>query len=308
VVGEPITTAGLKFKLPFIDVANYLPKQILEWDDAKTLEMPTKEKTFISVDTFARWRIIDPKVYIKSYTDERRALTRLDGVIGSETRNVIAKHELIETIRTSKDRKPEISSDLAGADSTGAIGHLPPIKKGRALLEKEILEASKPELAKYGIELLDVRFKRINYNRDVQPRIFERMISERSQIAERFRSEGAGEAAKILGSMEKDLAEIESGAYKESETIKGAADAKATEIYAKAYGTSPEAAEFYEFVRTMGIYEKMLGGQSTVVMSTDSDLFKYLKSVSEKAPAAAAAKENSNKIIAPQDSGLPSRN
>lgn len=276
--GEPIIEAGLKFRVPFVDVPNRFPKQILEWDGAVT-EMPTKDKTYISVDTYARWKIIDVEEYMQRLRTETSAQTRLDNILGSEARNTIAKHELIEVIRTTKDRQPTVPEDLAEADRTGKIGKLPPIRRGRSELEKEILETSKDKLKEFGIELLDIRFKRINYNKSVRERIYERMISERQQIAERFRSEGAGEAAKILGDMERDLAEIESEAYKESETIKGEADAKASEIYANAYGTTAESAEFYEFVRTMALYEKMLSGQSTVIMSTDSDMFKYLKSV-----------------------------
>lgn len=278
VQGEPIVDAGLKFKLPMVDKVNRVSKQIQGWDGFPT-EMPTKDKTYIEVDTYARWKIVDMIVYFEKLRDPRRAISRLDDILGSETRNTIAKHELIEVIRTTKDRVPATSEDLVEADMTGNIGKLPPIQKGRLQLEKEILETSKAKLNEFGIELLDVRFKRINYNTSVRQRIYERMISERQQIAERFRSEGAGEASKILGNMEKDLAEIESAAYKQAETIKGEADAKATEIYAKAYGQSDDAAEFYEFVRTMELYEQMLSGESTIVLSTDSDLFKYLKSV-----------------------------
>lgn len=283
-VGDPITTAGLHFKLPIVDQTNLFPKQILDWDGSAT-EMPTQDKTYISVDTYARWRIIDVMEYFERLRDERRALSRLDDILGSETRNTIAKHQLIEVIRTTKDRTPAVAEDLTEADMTGKIGKLPSIKRGRSELEKEIFETSKAKLNEFGIELLDVRFKRINYNDTVRDRIYDRMISERQQIAERFRSEGAGEAAKILGNMEKDLAEIESVAYKQAETIKGQADAAATEIYAKAFGESEQSAEFYEFTRTMEIYQQMLTGQSTVLMSTDSDMFKYLKSVNpETAP------------------------
>ena len=276
--GEPVSKAGLHFKMPLVDVPNRFPRMILEWDGSAT-EMPTKDKTYISVDTYARWKIVDVLEYFERLRTEDRALTRLDDILGSETRNTIAKHELIEVIRNTKDRKPAVAEDLAEADMSGKLGKLPPIRRGRSELEKEILETSKAKLKEFGIDLLDVRFKRINYNDSVRKRIYERMISERQQIAELFRSEGGGEASKILGDMERDLAEIESAAYKESETIKGEADAKATEIYASAYGQSEESAEFYEFIRTMELYEQMLAGQSTVIMSTDSDMFKYLKSV-----------------------------
>lgn len=282
-VGEPINTPGLKFKIPFLQKANYFDKRILEWDGVPT-EMPTKDKTYIRVDTYARWMIVDPLLYFEKLREERRAISRLDDILGSEMRNSVAKHELIEVIRTTKDRKPQIEEEIAEADMMGDLGKLIPIRRGRGALEEDIYSTAKSKLAEFGIELLDVRFKRINYNESVQERIYERMISERQQIAERFRSEGEGEAAKILGDMERDLREIESEAYKQVQEIQGAADAKATEIYAAAYNQTPESAEFYEFIRTLELYEGMLA-DSTVVLSTDSDLFKYLKSVKPLAPS-----------------------
>ena len=285
-VGEPVTEPGLKFKIPFLQKVNSFDRRILEWDGRVT-EMPTKDKTYIIVDTYARWMIVDPLRFFEKLRDERSALSRLDDILGSETRNAVAKHELIEIIRTTKERTVQVDKDLAEADKTGTIGKLIPIRKGRVALEKEIYDTAKLKLAEFGIELLDIRFKRINYNDGVQERIYERMVSERQQIAEKFRSEGAGEAAKILGDMEKELREIESEAYKIVETTKGEADATATEIYAKAFNISPEAAEFYEFVRTMDLYRATLGG-GTVVLSTDSDLFKYLKAVKPVGPSSSA--------------------
>ncbi len=274
--GDPVTEAGLKFKMPFIQKVNSFDKRILEWDGLVE-QMPTKEKTLIMVDTYARWQISDPLKYFQVLRDERSAQSRLDDILGSETRNTIAKHELIEVIRTTQGRVPEQSEVVAEADTTGVVGVLPPISRGRSALESDIYETSKVKLEEYGIKLLDVRFKRVNYNQTVERQIYQRMISERKQIADRFRSEGAGEAAKILGKMEKELNTIESEAYKQVQTIMGDADAKATEIYATAYNQSPEAAEFYEFSKTMELYPEMIGGKSTVVLSTDSDLFKYLK-------------------------------
>jgi len=292
-VGDPIDSsgangseAGLKFKVPFLWKVNSFEKRILEWDGPSE-EMPTKEKTYIKVDTYARWRISDPQAYVEKLTDETRARSRLDDILGSETRNTIAKHELIEVIRTTKGRQPLQSEEIVEADLGEKVGKLLPIRFGRSSMEKEIFENSAAKLSGLGIELLDVRFKRINYNESVREQIYERMVSERQQIAERFRSEGAGEAAKILGNMAKDLREIESAAYKEVETIKGVADAKATEIYSAAYNQSPEAAEFYRFVRTMEVYQNILGGDSTVILSTDSDLFQYLKRAEPEAAAAA---------------------
>lgn len=274
--GDPVTEAGLKFKIPFIQKVNSFDKRILEWDGLVE-QMPTKEKTLIMVDTYARWQISDPLKYFQVLRDERSAQSRLDDILGSETRNTIAKHELIEVIRTTQGRVPEQSEVVAEGDTTGVIGVLPPISRGRSALESDIYETSKVKLEEYGIKLLDVRFKRVNYNQTVERQIYQRMISERKQIADRFRSEGAGEAAKILGKMEKELNTIESEAYKQVQTIMGEADAQATEIYASAYNQSPEAAEFYEFSKTMELYPEMIGGKSTVVLSTDSDLLKYLK-------------------------------
>lgn len=285
-VGEPIKEPGLKFKIPFLQKVNRFDKRILEWDGRPT-EMPTKDKTYIMVDTYARWMITDPLRYFEKLRDERSAQSRLDDILGSEIRNAVAKHELIEVIRTTKDRKETVDEDLVEADLTGSVGKLIPIRRGRSALEEDIYTTAKSKLSEFGVELLDARFKRINYNQSVQERIYDRMISERQQIAERFRSEGAGEAAKILGDMERDLRKIESEAYKTVQVTMGEADAKATEIYAKAFNQSPEAAEFYEFVRTLELYSDVLD-DSTVVLTTDSDLFKYLKSVKPVGPSNSA--------------------
>jgi membrane protease subunit HflC len=271
---NPITEAGLHFKLPFIQEVQIINKQILEWDGPQS-EMPTRDKLYISVDTFARWRITRPLEYFRRIRDERSAQSRLDDILGSETRNAIAKHDLIEVIRTTKERQP--ATDLAALDAgTSNIGVLPPIKKGRKEIEQEIQRAAMAKLAEFGIELLDLRFKRINYNPSVVEKIYERMISERQQIASRFRSEGEGEAAKILGNKERDLSVIESGAYKTVEEMRGAADATATAIYAAAYSSTPEARALYEFVKTMDTYEKIIGEGDTLVFSTRDDPFRFL--------------------------------
>ena len=280
-VGDPVTEAGLGFKIPFIQNVNIIEKRILEWD-GKANEMPTKDKTYILVDTFGRWQIDDPLKFYERLRDERSALSRLDDILGSETRNTIAKHDLIEAVRTTKDREVRVSEELVEADRSGKVGVLKPIRHGRTKLEEEILSKARPKLAEFGIGLLDIRFKRINYNPSVQQRIFERMISERKQIAERFRSEGAGEAAKIQGNMEKELREIESGAYRTVETTKGEADATATKIYADAYSKTPEAADFYDFTRTLDVYKTVLQKDTTMIMSTDSELFHLLKSAERK--------------------------
>jgi membrane protease subunit HflC len=275
-VGEPITTAGLKVKVPFIQELNPIDKRVLEWDGSPS-DMPTKDKLYISVDLFARWRIVDPLQYFLRLRDERSAKSRLDDILGSETRNAVAKHELIEIIRTTKDREPLRDSLLTGSQQDVKWGALVPIQKGRKLVEAEIFNAAAEKVQVFGIELLDIRFKRINYNQSVRPKIYDRMISERRQIAERFLSEGNGEAARIRGNRVRDLNKIQSEAYREVEEIRGLADAKATEIYARAYNQSPEAVDFYEFTRTMQSYQSIIANDTTLVLSTDSDLFKFLK-------------------------------
>ncbi len=273
-VGDPITRPGLHFRTPFVQTVHMIEKRFLEWDGRPT-EMPTKDKTYIEVDTFGRWRISDAKQYFERLRDERSAESRLDNILGSETRNAIAKHELIEVIRTTIDREP--SRDASLVDTPGNIGILYPITLGRAAIEQEIFENAASKLKDFGIELLDIRFKRINYNNSVRQRIYERMISERQQIAERFRSEGAGEAAKITGKKERDLQEIESEAYKAVETIRGQADAQATQIYANVFNQSDKSVEFYEFTKSLESYGRILNEDATLILSTDTELFKFLK-------------------------------
>jgi len=280
-VGEPVTTAGLKVKLPFIQEVNPIDKRVLEWDGNPS-DMPTKDKLYISVDLFARWRITDPLQYFLRLHDERSAQSRLDDILGSEVRNAVAKHELIEIIRTTKDRVPLRDALLTDTEKQLNMGTLVPIDKGRKSVEKEIFDAAAEKVRVFGIELLDIRFKRINYNDSVRPKIYDRMISERRQIAERFLSEGNGEAARIRGNRVRDLNKIQSEAYRAVEEIRGVADAKATEIYAKAYNQSPQAVSFYEFVRTMQAYESIISEDTTLVLSTDSDLFKFLKGMKPK--------------------------
>lgn len=280
-VGEPVTEAGLKFKTPFIQEVNPIDKRVLEWDGAPS-DMPTKDKLYISVDLFARWRVVDPLQYFLRLRDERSAQSRLDDILGSETRNAVAKHELIEIIRTTKDRIPQRDATLASSAHNTDVGALVPIEKGREMVEKEIFNAAAEKVGVFGIELLDIRFKRINYNESVRPKIYDRMISERRQIAERFLSEGNGEAARIRGNRVRELNKIQSEAYREVEEIRGLADAKATEIYSKAYNQSPKAVEFYEFTRTMAAYDSLIDKNTTLVLSTQSELFKYLKGMSSK--------------------------
>lgn len=280
-VGQPVTEAGLYFKLPFIQEINRIEKRFLPWDGPSN-EMSTKDKTYLIIDTFARWRISDPMQYFLRLRDERSALSRLDDILGSETRNAVAKHELIEIVRTTKDRKAKTDESLV--QGIGKVGMLYPIKIGREKVEQQIFKNAAAKLEGFGIELLDVRFKRINYNETVRRRIYDRMVSERNQIADRFRSEGAGEAAKIMGKKEKDLQEIESEAYKTVQQIYGEADANASAIYAEAYNQSSDAADFYTFIKTLETYDEILKSDISLILSTNSSLFKLLKSSSTGEP------------------------
>jgi membrane protease subunit HflC len=274
-VGKPVSAAGLHFKVPVTQEVNRISKQILAWDGQRT-EMPTRDKLYISVDLFARWRISEPLEYFRRLRDERSAQSRLEDILGSETRTAVAKHDLIEVIRTAKSRKPKQDETLAAApDGPGNIGVLQDVAKGRSAIEREIRDAAKLKLAELGIELLDVRFKRINYNPSVVEKIYERMISERQQIASRFRSEGEGEAAKIMGERERDLSVIESEAYKKVQQVRGDADAKATSIYASAYSTTAEARSLYAFIKSMDTYKKVVSENDTLVLSSGSDLYRY---------------------------------
>jgi modulator of FtsH protease HflC len=279
-VGDPITNPGLHLKIPFVQNVNTLDKRFLEWDGAP-VAIPTRDKTYIHVNTFARWRIENPKLYFVRLHDERSALSRLEDILGSETRNSIAKHDLIEIVRTDKGRQP-LHDEILKGGPTGTIGVLPPIKFGRLKIEEEIKGAATQKLAEFGIAILDFRIKRVNYNPDVLDRIYQRMISERLQIAQRFRSEGEGESARIAGQRDRDLNEIQSNAYRQVQQVRGESDAKATEIYARAYTQIPQAAEFYGFLKTLETYHKIFTKDSTLVLSTDSDIFALLKHAAGK--------------------------
>lgn len=275
-VDAPITAAGLKVKLPFVQEVNRIDRRILEWDGSPS-DMPTKDKLYISVDLFARWKITDPLQYFLRLRDERSAQSRLDDILGSETRNAVAKHELIEIVRTTKGRTPLRDTLLTDQELAQDIGALVPITKGRALVEEQIFEAAAEKVRVFGIELLDIRFKRINYNESVRPKIYDRMISERRQIAERFLSEGNGEAARIQGNRVRDLNKIQSEAYRAVESIRGAADAAAADIYAGAYNVDAVSVEFYDFTRTMQAYGDIISDGTTLVVTTGSDLFRFLQ-------------------------------
>lgn len=273
-VGAPVTEAGLHWRTPFVQTVNLVDKRILEWD-GRASEMPTRDKLYIVVDAFGRWRISDPMQYFTRLRDERSAQSRLDDIIGSELRNAVAKNDLIEIVRTTIGRRPDL--DPVAVTNGPAVGQLLSIRHGRAAIEREIVAAAAPKLKDFGIELLDVRFMRLNYNAGVSAKVHERMVSERQQIASRFRSEGEGEAAVIMGNKERDLKGIQSEAYRLVQGIRGEADAKAIAIYAEAYGQNEQAAEFHSFLRTLETYQKSLGKDTTLMMGTDSDFFRYLK-------------------------------
>lgn len=269
-VGDPVTEPGLHWKTPFAQEVNRIEKRVLEFDGPAT-QMPTKDKTYIEVDTFARWKISDPGTWFVSLRDERSSQSRLSDIIGSEVRTAVASHELIEIIRSDRARVVPPEQQSAG----GAV--LRTAKRGRLELEKDILAAAQPKLRSLGIELLDVRLKRVNYYREVLPSIYSRMVSERTQIAQRFRSEGEGEAARIHGRKERDLREVESTAYRTVQETRGNADAEATRIYAAAYDKSPESRELFTFLETLQTWRTVMGDTTTLVLSTDSDLFRLLK-------------------------------
>lgn len=271
-VGDPITDPGIHFKVPFIQDANFFDKRFLEWDGDPN-QIPTKDKRFIWVDTYARWRIVDPLLFFQRLRDERGAQSRLDDILDGKTRNAVANHDLVEIIR-STNRKLEISEILEEVmDSELDIT----IEHGREQITRMIIETASPILAELGIELLDLRLKRVNYVEEVQQKIFERMIAERTRIADKFRSEGQGEASKILGDRERDLKKIESEAYRTSQEIKGKADAEATNIYARAYNQSQASRDFYRFLKTMETYQNTLSEKDWLILSTEGDFFKFLQ-------------------------------
>ncbi len=269
-VGDAKKEPGLKFKIPLIQQANYFPKNLLEWDGDPG-QIPTLDKTFIWVDTFARWKIVDPLKFFQTVNNVTGALGRLDDIIDSAVRNFITSYPLIETVRMTNR---ELDTFEMGIDEVKDKSPLGVIKTGRRKITKGIMDQAQPKLEKFGIELVDVKIKRLNYVEEVQKSVYGRMIAERKQIAEKFRSEGKGEARKIEGDMEKEMKKITSEAYKTSEEIKGKADAEATLIYAKAFGEDPD---FYSFIQTLEIYKETMNKDSFLVLSTDSEFLKYFK-------------------------------
>jgi modulator of FtsH protease HflC len=269
-VGEPRTAPGLNFKVPFLHKVQFFDKRYLEWDGDKN-QVPTKDKKFIFVDTYARWEITNPLQFFIRLRDERSAQSRLDDILDGETRNAIASHDLLDIVR-STNREPEITEEFMEQ-----IEVLEDITVGRATIEKIVLEKANERTADLGVRILDFRFKRMNYVDEVRDRVYDRMISERNRIADQFRSEGQGEARKIEGNKERELAQIQSEAFRTAEEIKGKADAQATEIYASAYNRNRQSVDLYKFIRTMESFEKSLDANTSLILSSDAEFFKYLK-------------------------------
>jgi membrane protease subunit HflC len=269
-IGEAITEPGLYFKLPFIQNANYFPKNLLGWDGDPG-QIPTNDKTFILVDSFARWRIVDPLQFYKAVNNERAAQKKLDDILDAATYNFITSNDLIEVVRSSNRvlEAEQTDSDDMNQKKDKAVK----IKLGREKMTRAIMQQAAPKIQDFGIEIVDFRIKRVNYVEEVQKKVYERMIAERNQISEKFRSEGKGESKKIEGGRQKELRKIQSGAYKTAQEIKGKADAEATKIYAEAFNKDPE---FYSFINTLEIYKKAINEDTRIILGTNSDFFKYL--------------------------------
>ncbi|MBN1426300.1 protease modulator HflC [Candidatus Fermentibacteria bacterium] len=268
-VGAPISRPGLAFKVPLIQKTHRFDRRFLAWDGDPN-QLPTRDKRFIWVNTYARWRITDPLLFFQRLRDERGAQTRLDDILDGETRNAIAKYDLVEFVR-STNRQPEQSNVETEEQVT-----LDGIASGRDLIRAEILAAARARTSDLGIEILDMRFKRINYVSEVEQKVYERMVSERRRIADRFRSEGQGEASRISGERDRDLRQIQSDAYRQSQSIRGDADARATSVYAAAYDRTPDTRNFYEFIKTLETYAQAVDSTTTLLLSTDGDFYRYL--------------------------------
>ncbi len=273
-VGDAVTEPGLKFKIPFVQKANFFDRRYLEWDGDRN-QIPTRDKKFIFVDSYARWQITDPLQFYQRLGNERGAQSRLDDILDGETRNAIAAHDLLEIVRSS-NREP---------DTTGALmlevveDSLEDINTGRQQIQEDIQELANQRASDLGIAILDFRIKRVNYVEDVRQTVYDRMISERNRIADEFRSEGQGEASRINGEKERDLARIQSEAFREAEIIRGEADAEAAAIYNAAYNRNSQSRDLYSFIRTMNAYTKTIDKETNIILSTDSDFFRYLNSI-----------------------------
>jgi membrane protease subunit HflC len=277
IIGKPKVAPGLKFKIPFIQKANYFANNLLEWDGDPG-QIPTLDKTFIWVDTFARWKIVDPITFFQTVNNRFNAIGKLNDIIDPAVRNAITSHRLISAVRNT-NREMD-TAEIGREDESENKRDTYAIEIGRGEITRGILKHAQPKLTAFGIELVDVKIKRINYVEQVRKSVYGRMIAERKQIAEKFRSEGKGEARKILGEKERYLKQITSEAYRTAQEIKGGADAKATTIFANAFNIDPE---FYSFTKTLEIYNEALGKDSELILSTDSEFFKYLKGY-EKTP------------------------
>ncbi|MGM0573588.1 MAG: protease modulator HflC [Bacteroidota bacterium] len=269
-VGEARIEPGIQFKTPIIQKVQYFDKRYLKWDGDPN-QIPTQDKKFIHVDTYARWQITDPLQFFIRLRDERSGQSRLDDILDGETRNAVASNELLDLVR-STDRQPEVYEDYLEE-----LEVLEEITVGREEIETMVLDTANERTEDLGIEILDFRFKRMNYVTEVRERVYDRMISERNRIADQFRSEGQGEARSIEGQKERDLAQIQSEAEREAEGIRGRAEASATEIYASAYNRNQTSRDLYDFLRAMEALEKSLDDKTNVIMTTNSDLFKYMK-------------------------------
>ena len=269
--GEAILVPGVHFKWPFVDRAHVYDKRFLEWDGASD-QATTKDKRFIWVDTFARWRIADPQLFLERLSDERAAQTRLDDIIDGATKRSVAQHDLVELVRSSNR---EVQPDLTLPESE-RLSELAQISRGRQEIMQEILMDSACGAVDLGIEVIDVRFKSIDYVDEVRQNVYSRMVAERQRIAQRFLSEGQGESARIIGEKERELKSIQSEAYRRSQELIGKADGEATAIYARAYNRDPE---FYKFLKTMETYEQTMDEESTLILSTESDFFKFLDNI-----------------------------
>jgi membrane protease subunit HflC len=274
VIGEPRTEPCLYFRIPFIQHATFFPKNLQEWDGDPG-QIPTLEKTYIWVDSFARWRIVDPVKFFQTVSDTTSAIGRLDDILDPAVRNFVTSYSLIETVRRT-NRVMDTFEVGIGNQNDHQADQRPHfiINTGRENIMKGILKQAQPKLEPFGIELVDIKIKRINYVEQVQKSVYGRMIAERKQIAEKFRSEGKGEAEKIKGKKERELKRIQSEAYRKAQEIKGKADAEATKLYAEAFGVDPD---FYSFSKTLEIYSDALGKDTSLIISTESELFQYLK-------------------------------
>lgn len=270
-IGGAITKAGVHFKMPFIQKTNYFEKRWLQWEGAAN-QIPTKDKKYIWVETYCRWRISDPLRFFQRVQDERRAHSRLDDIVDGETRNAVANHDLIEIVRSSNREFEQTEESVLFLETSTLAAK---IELGRDKIAKIILEKADKITPEFGVEIKDVQIKRVNYVEEVQKKVFERMIAERQRIASKYRSEGDGKSAEIRGQKERELKRIQSEAYRKAQEIMGKADAEATRIYAQAYNLDPE---LYQFLKTLETYRTSLGKDTWLVLSTDSEFLKYLKS------------------------------